>query len=166
MKFHREAAGVGAKRLERIDDLRAGEGIHPVDPRVASGHIDEQEGISKPTKRETVTVHDIKVYLIEVPSTLFDGFASRRLNDGGEVANGVWKGSCIEELCVGGGRSHMFLVFEPATSKDSVEVKRFEGGAVLTGSRHGTGRDVGDGREVGVKFRDKAARERFFGGGE
>ncbi len=166
MKFYREAAGVGAKRLERIDDLRAGEGVHAVDPRVACGNVDEQEGIAKPTKREAVAVHDIKVYLIEVASTLLDGFASRRLNDGGEVADGVWKGASIEELCVGGGRGHMFLILEPATTKDSVEVKGFEGGAVLTGSGHSTGRDAGDGREVRVKFRNEAARERFLGGRE
>ncbi len=60
----------------------------------------------------------------------------------------------------------MFLILEPATTKDTVEVKGLEGGAVFTGSGHRTGRDVGDGRKVGVELGNKALRERLGGGRE
>ncbi len=57
----------------------------------------------------------------------------------------------------------MFLILEPATTKDTVEVKGFEGGAVFTGSGHRSGRDAGDGSEVGVELGNEVLRERLGG---
>jgi hypothetical protein len=67
------------------------------------------------------------VDFIEKMSTLFDGFAARRVGDGGKVTNSGREGTGVDEFGVARGRGDMFLVPETAATKDAMEFQRIKG---------------------------------------
>ena len=125
--------------------------MHAVQPTVSGGDVDEQQSIAEAAEGDAVAVDDVQVDFVQVPAAFPDGFAGGRLSDGGEVAEGRWEGATGNERGVGRGGGDVLLILKAAAAKDPMEVEGFKGGSVFARRGGGTGRNVGERFQVGVK---------------